>query len=170
MTATDLLSRLDGVRARGTGRYAARCPAHADKSPSLAITEGERGLLVKCWAGCTLDEITAALGIRVRDLFFNDPSPHRHRPGPKPVWIHRVALSFQFGLAALDRRLRAERVNQAIHNISINGLPDDALDRLVDAVGRAYADIDRAELLESVADGVRMKECSQRERMVRHAA
>ena len=170
MTATDLLSRLDSVLSRGTGRYSARCPAHADRSPSLAIKEGDRGLLVKCWAGCTLDEITAALGIQVGDLFFDKPTTHGSRPTPKPIRFDRRVLSFQFELAALDRRLRAERVNQAIKNISINELPDDALDRLVDAVGRAYADIDRAELLESVADGMRMKEFSQRERMVRHAA
>ena len=106
----------------------------------------------------------------MRDLFFDKPTPHGHRPRPKPVRIDRVALSFQFELAALDRRLRAERVNQAIHNISINELTDDDLDRLVDAVGRAYADINRAELLESVADDVRANEFVQRERMVRHAA
>lgn len=81
MTTPELLSRLDQARARGTGKWAARCPAHADNSPSLSITEGERGILVKCWAGCTLDEITAALGIRVADLFADalDTDPRRRR-------------------------------------------------------------------------------------------
>lgn len=70
MTVEELLPRLDAVRRSSRG-YEARCPAHEDKSPSLAIKEGERGLLVKCWAGCTLDEVTAAIGLRVADLFFD---------------------------------------------------------------------------------------------------
>jgi hypothetical protein len=169
MTVEDLLPRLETVRRSSRG-YVARCPAHADTSPSLAIKEGERGLLLKCWAGCTLPEITAALGIRVADLFFDAPTTHGHRPTPKPARIDRVALSFQFDLAALDRRLRAEHVNQAVRSISIDELPDNDLDRLLDAVGRAYSDIDRAQLFEAVADDMRYKEFAQRERMVRYAA
>lgn len=34
-----LTSRLDGVKSNGYGKYLARCPAHDDKSPSLAIKE-----------------------------------------------------------------------------------------------------------------------------------
>jgi putative DNA primase/helicase len=30
------------------------CPAHADNTPSLKVSEGERGkVLFKCFAGCT---------------------------------------------------------------------------------------------------------------------
>lgn len=170
MTTTELLCRLGGVRARGTGRYSARCPAHVDTSPSLAIKEGERALLVKCWAGCTLDEITAAIGVRVGDLFFDKPTTHGLRPRPKPLRIDRIGLSFQFELAALDRRLRAERVDQSVKNISIDELSDDDLDRLVDAVECANADINLAKWCEAVADNLRLREFSQRERTNRHAA
>lgn len=75
MTVEDLLPHLDAVRRSSRG-YVARCPAHADNSPSLAIKEGERGLLIKCWAGCTLDEITAAIGIHLADLFFDASDSH----------------------------------------------------------------------------------------------
>ena len=171
MTAEELLSRLDGVRSRGTGKWSARCPSHnPDKNPSLAIKEGERGLLVKCWAECTLDEITAALGIEIKDLFFDTATTHGRRPTPKPVKIDLVALAFRFELGALDRRLRAEHINQVVNAISINELPDHDLDRLVDAVARAYADIERAELLEGVADGLRAKAFARKERTVSHAA
>ena len=169
MTVEDLLPRLEAVRRTSRG-YTARCPSHADKSPSLAIKEGERGLLVKCWAGCTLDEITAAIGIRVGDLFFDMTTNHGHRPAPKPVRIDRLALAFRFELAALDRRLRAQRVNQGVNGTSINGLSDNDMDQLVDAVGRADADIERAKLCEAVADDLRLKEFTQRERTDRHAA
>ncbi len=80
MTMDDLLTRLEAVRPRGSSKWSARCPAHADKNPSLAIAEGERGLLVKCWAGCTLDEITRALGLTVSELFYDrNPNPHELR-------------------------------------------------------------------------------------------
>lgn len=170
MTTPELLSRLDAVRSRGTGKWVARCIAHQDNNPSLSVSDGERGLLLKCWAGCTLDEITAALGIEIKDLFFDAPTPHGHRPSWKPVKIDLVALAFRFELGALDRRLRAERVNQAINAISINELPDNDLDRLVDAVARAYADIERAELLEGVADGLRVKAFVRKEGTVSNAA
>lgn len=170
MTTADLLTRFNGVQARGTGKWSSRCPGHPDTNPSLSIAEGDRGLLLKCWAGCTLDAITSALGIRVADLFFDAPTTHGHRPTPKPGRIDRIALPFQFELAALDRRLRAKRVKQAIQNISLNELTDNDLDRLMGAVGRTYADLERAELLEAVADDVRFQAFKQRERMVRHAA
>jgi len=170
MTTRDFLCRLEAVHPRGAGKWIARCPAHEDKSPSLAVKEGERGLLVKCWAGCTLDQITAAIGIHVADLFFDGPPSRGQRSIPKPVKISRVAVGFRFELAALDRRLRAERVLQAVKNISINELPDHDLDRLVDAAVRAYADIERAELFEGVADGLRAKAFARKERTVSHAS
>ena len=81
MTVDEFLPRLDGVRQRGPGRYSSRCPAHQDKSPSLSLSEGERGILLKCWAGCSLTEICASLGIKQRDLFFDalDADPSRRR-------------------------------------------------------------------------------------------
>lgn len=170
MTAQEVLTRLDGVRPRGTGKWVARCIAHKDNTPSLSVSEGARGLLLKCWAGCTLYDITAALGIEIKDLFFDAPTPHGPRPTSKPVKIDLVALAFRFELGALDRRLRAEHVNHTVNAISINELPDNDLDRLVDAVARAHADIERAELFEAVADGLRAKAFARKERPVSYAA
>jgi hypothetical protein len=52
MTPAEFVTRLEGVVARGTGRWYAKCPAHDDKSPSLSIATGNDGrLLVKCFAG-----------------------------------------------------------------------------------------------------------------------
>jgi len=160
MIATELLSRLDGVRSRGAGKWSARCPAHADKSPSLTIAEGDRGLLVKCFAGCSLRAICIALGIEQRELFFNarDKSQRRQRPAP-PVRGDRRALAFRFELAALDLRLRGERINEAGKKLDIVILTDDELDRALGHVAQAYADCERAELFEHVADELRLKEC-----------
>lgn len=75
MHAEELLSRLDSVKKSGRG-YLARCPAHADNSPSLSVTEGDKAILLKCWAGCDVREITNKLGLSLRDLFY-DALPDR---------------------------------------------------------------------------------------------
>jgi hypothetical protein len=68
--ADKLLQRLHGVRQRGPGQWSARCPAHADRSPSLSIRERDDGaLLVHCWAGCDADAIVGAAGLGLADLF-----------------------------------------------------------------------------------------------------
>ena len=47
-----ILDRLEGVRKFGSG-WIAKCPAHKDRSPSLSIKEGERGVMLRCFAGCS---------------------------------------------------------------------------------------------------------------------
>jgi hypothetical protein len=80
MTLDDLLSRLDNVTPRGS-RYMATCKAHPDRSPSLQVTPGDKGVLLKCWAGCSLIDICKSLGIEQRDLFLDalDANPSRRR-------------------------------------------------------------------------------------------
>lgn len=65
----NLLSRLKRVKKIGTDKYLACCPAHNDKSPSLAIKETDDRILVHCFAGCSADSITAAVGLTQNDLF-----------------------------------------------------------------------------------------------------
>jgi hypothetical protein len=64
-----VLTRLRGVR-RYRDAWMARCPAHEDRVPSLGIREGRNGrVLLHCFAGCTVEAICAAIGIRVTELF-----------------------------------------------------------------------------------------------------
>lgn len=72
---TPLVAEFLNARSAGRGRFSALCPAHPDRSPSLAISEGTNGCtLLKCWAGCSLDAILAAAGLKLSDLFANtDP-------------------------------------------------------------------------------------------------
>ncbi len=42
-----------------------RCPAHTDSDPSLSIRQGDRSILVTCFAGCARDDVLRELG-RVR--------------------------------------------------------------------------------------------------------
>ena len=67
----NILSRLEKVKGRN-GAYTACCPAHSDKSPSLAIRELEDGrILIKCFADCSVQDILGAIGMDMNDLFPN---------------------------------------------------------------------------------------------------
>lgn len=84
MTADRLLQHLTGTRSTGRGTWIARCPAHDDKHPSLSIREMADGkVLVKCWTGCSVDEVVAAAGLELGDLFPERPS-HRGKPERRP--------------------------------------------------------------------------------------
>jgi putative DNA primase/helicase len=48
----------------------ARCPAHDDRKASLSIATGDSGkILLKCHAGCELDDILASAHLEHTDLF-----------------------------------------------------------------------------------------------------
>ena len=65
-----LLSLLDKVKPTGKMRWQARCPAHADKSPSLSVRELDDGrVLVHCFVGCSVHEVVQAVGLELSDLF-----------------------------------------------------------------------------------------------------
>ncbi len=64
-----LLELLQGVRETAPGRYIARCPAHADRSPSLAIKDGDDGrVLIHCFAGCETENVLSAIGMTFSDI------------------------------------------------------------------------------------------------------
>jgi len=64
-----VLAHLKGVRISMHG-WRACCPAHADRRPSLSISVGEQGqVLLKCFAGCSLERIVEAMGLTMTDLF-----------------------------------------------------------------------------------------------------
>jgi hypothetical protein len=64
----EILSRFERVRRSSRG-WSARCPAHEDRSPSLSITMGGKAWLFHCFAGCTFDEVCAAVGLEAQRLF-----------------------------------------------------------------------------------------------------
>lgn len=47
----------------------ARCPAHEDSSPSLSVSPGDKGVKVHCHAGCRTEDVVAAVGLTMADLF-----------------------------------------------------------------------------------------------------
>jgi hypothetical protein len=80
MSATArLLDRLDGAKPTGEGRWIAKCPAHADRSPSLSIRDVDDRVLLHCFAGCEVGDVLAALGLGLSDLF-DKPLGHHLPP------------------------------------------------------------------------------------------
>lgn len=73
-------------RKAGAG-WRCKCPAHDDRNPSLSIHTGDDGrALVNCHAGCTVDAVCGAIGLRPADLFI-PPDPSRrngHAPRTRP--------------------------------------------------------------------------------------
>lgn len=75
-----VLGRLEGIQTRGQGQWRARCPAHEDDQPSLEIGTGRDGrALVTCRAGCDVELVLEAIGLRMAHLF--PPKEHPRSRG-----------------------------------------------------------------------------------------
>jgi hypothetical protein len=134
----NLLNRLEKVKG-SKGRWTACCPAHGDKSPSLAITllPDER-ILLKCFAGCTAYEVVSAVGMDIGDLFPKEnklgytSENQRQKPERRPFYATDLLRIIHFealitSIAAFDlsegrqvsdtdkKRLKKafERINEA---------------------------------------------------------
>lgn len=84
MGIENLISRLSGAKSTGRDRWVARCPAHEDKSPSLAVRAMPDGrILLHCFAGCDTDAVLGAVGLTFAELF---PEPLTREPqGLRPI-------------------------------------------------------------------------------------
>ena len=93
MSIETLISRLDGVKETGRGKYLSRCPSHNDRSPSLAIKEGDDGrVLLHCFAGCETQNVLSAIGLEFRDIMPERiGTAHSHKPS-KPRFDARQLL------------------------------------------------------------------------------
>ena len=70
----------------GLSQWLALCSAHADKSPSLTITEcADNTVLLKCWSGCTASEIVSAIGLELKDLFKYEPTQYSKGNSNQPI-------------------------------------------------------------------------------------
>ena len=156
MPVEEILTRLDRVRARGTDKWTARCPAHADRSPSLSLRLAEDGrILAHCFAGCSIYAICEALGITIVDLFPDESTGRRRGKRktiePKP-WRYdwrQTATDFQFHADMLW--LRAQSVLDVAKRLNTAEWDDVDFDVAVQAVSRGYADRQRADFVDKLA-------------------
>lgn len=94
MQIEELISRLKGVKKTGPGRWIAQCPAHEDRSPSLSLKEADGGVvLLHDFGGCSPDDVCAAVGLELRDLFPpSERSPRDYQNGP-PLRVGSVRFT-----------------------------------------------------------------------------
>lgn len=106
-----VLQSLGSAKPNGPDKWIARCPAHNDKEPSLVIRNSEDGkVLLHCFAGCTITEITAAISLRVNDLF---PGDKQSRNGPSKNAIRHEQAVYQIGLAMQAQGVVLSATDQA---------------------------------------------------------
>ncbi|SDY64043.1 hypothetical protein [Nitrosomonas sp. Nm33] len=115
---------------RQNGGLLAFCPGHNDrKSRSLAANIGREGqILLKCFAGCNVHEITSAMGLSVSDLF-PDTSKDKYDPQSRAFfqeWQILEALAFDAAIVLIA----AHRLNEG------DKLPEADLKYLAEAVIR----------------------------------
>ena len=136
MSVDLILARLDSPRRSGRG-WIAKCPAHRDRSPSLSICEGREGrTLVRCFAGCDVTDVLAAIGLELADLFperVRDLSPlerqERRQAAQEADW--RAALN------VLAREADVVGIAASFASCGI-ALPDDDRQRLRVAIKRIH--------------------------------
>ena len=90
MNAEQIAIALDKARKNGTG-WIACCPAHADKNPSLSISEGKDApIIVHCHAGCSQDAVLNAIkskvGIDLRKNHIDNKLNHYQLGNPSAVY------------------------------------------------------------------------------------
>ena len=129
MTAETLIAKLDGVKETGHGKYVARCPAHDDRSPSLAVKDtGDGRILLHCFAGCETEDVLSAVGMTFSDIMPEKVgTEHSYRP---QKWINA-----KDGLATLDHESLVVAIIGADF-IKRKSLDDETWDRLATAVNR----------------------------------
>lgn len=131
MTPIDnTLSRLEKVRQRQPGQYSARCPAHADKGPSLSVRETPEGsVLLHCFAGCEVGEIVAAMGLQLHDLY---PPQDKSKSAPRKI-ANLLTAGQALELLAQESLFVAVAIGNYFHGVA---LTQKDLNRLTTAAGR----------------------------------
>ena len=103
MKAAEIATALGAARRYGAW-WSCRCPAHDDRSPSLSISDGDKALIVRCWAGCDPRDVLAEL--RRRGLLPDRERTPSYRAGANQTST-RQPHARQQQLAQDDRPKRA---------------------------------------------------------------
>lgn len=99
-TAEDIAHLVD-AKSVGKDRFMGRCPAHEDKSPSLAIAQAPERVLLYCHAGCAYESILSALGLESKQLNYQSNSSI-----PRSLKVEGTLLPLRQFRETLDTQLR----------------------------------------------------------------
>jgi hypothetical protein len=69
--------KLFNARPAGPRRWLALCPAHDDRIPSPSICDGRdcQRIMLKCWAGCSIESVLKSAGLGWFALFIETQEP-----------------------------------------------------------------------------------------------
>lgn len=121
-----LLDLLDGVKGRGNS-FMAKCPAHNDSSPSLAIRFANDRILMHCFAGCETQHVCESIGLSLADLMPETAG------GTKRAFEDRFRASDLLAICAHDLLVASVIVNDASAGRPVTF---DALNNLAKIAGR----------------------------------
>ena len=85
MTYEQIISRFQ-IKQRKASSVQCICPAHNDNEASLTISNGKNGTVLYCHAGCSTENVLAAVGLTMKDLFDDGPEVE----APKKSWKNYV--------------------------------------------------------------------------------
>jgi len=92
----NFLDHLQGLKKNGPNQWSAKCPAHADSSPSLSVAIGDNGAVVfNDKAGCDNDAILRAMGLEWKDTFPPKPRQETSTSIEYPYYDEDGELLFQ---------------------------------------------------------------------------
>lgn len=112
------LSRVEGVRKTGPGRWIFKVPTRKDKRPSGSLRELEDGrILIHDFAGDSVVDILAAVGLGLTDLFPDRPTDNgikgERRPFPTADVLRCVSFEALVAAAAATSMAAGNRLTSA---------------------------------------------------------
>jgi putative DNA primase/helicase len=126
MTTAQKIAVALGDACRSGPRWRCRCPVHDSSGPTLALLDGDRGLAVKCFAGCDSRDILAELCRR--GLLGGTGNRYRTpwatlRPPERDDTARRIAVARRIWDAAHDARRSPVAAYLAGRGITVNTPP-----------------------------------------------
>jgi 5S rRNA maturation endonuclease (ribonuclease M5) len=92
VTAAEFAALVPRAKRRADGVWwDGRCKAHDDRRSSLSWRDGDRAVITKCHAGCTIEHIASAFGVDVGALFYANGNGH-HPPATTP----RIVATYDY--------------------------------------------------------------------------
>ena len=117
-TFNSIVAQSPKVYWRGSDAAMILCKGHGERRPSLSIRRGDKGILVYCFAGCTLKEVCDAFGVEVCQLFYDFQAGKRHPALRRPHCRYRIRTwkeqAADLEDEALSYHLRGERILDAV--------------------------------------------------------
>lgn len=133
----DLFIQSFGRVKRTPNGFTVKCPAHTDRIPSLAVSEGAQGrILIHCFSGCSTDNILDAMGLKRADLFPGDLSLKGRREYAVRKAKQEVAATIGNSAAVIFRK--SEAIVRAATGVDISAWTESQHDKAMNILAEAY--------------------------------